>query len=125
MAWESQGHEIPKVHYSMEASMANVSKKFLVWNGMGCVIKNTSFSFFGLIFEKKATELRLWGHAKSFAHPVLFGKQRHIVVFCRQVCVRFLYLSCSAILYSLGGWGGGEFNSYNSKRLGQIWSISN
>ena len=31
MAWESQGYEILKVHYSMDAL---VSKKFLVWNGL-------------------------------------------------------------------------------------------
>ena len=35
----------------------------------------------------------------------------------------FLYHSCSAVLYSLGGvggGGGGQFNSYNSKCLGQV-----
>jgi len=42
--------------------------------------KNTFFPF-GLIFEKKAIEPRLWGHTQSSAHPVLFGKHRHIAVF--------------------------------------------
>ena len=40
----------------------------------------TTFSSFSLVFEKKATELRLWGHAQSSTHPVLFGKLCDIVV---------------------------------------------
>ena len=76
----------------------------------------TTFSSFSLIFEKNATELRLWGHAQSSAHLVLFGKHRHIVVFYCQVCVSFLYLSCSAIMDTPDG----EFNSYKSKHLGQM-----
>ena len=75
-----------------------------------------TFSSFSLIFEKKTTELRPWSHAQSSAHPVLFGKRRCIVVFYHRVYVSFLYLSCSAIMDSPGG----EFNSYKSKRLGQI-----
>ena len=78
--------------------------------------KKLSFSTFGLVFKKKATELRLWGHTQSSAHPVLFGKHHHIVVFYRQVWVSFLYLSCSAIMDSPGG----EFSSYKSKCLGQM-----
>ena len=54
------------------------------------------FSSFGLIFEKKVTQLRLWGHAQSSAHPVIFDKHRRIVVFYRQVSVSFIYLSCRA-----------------------------
>ena len=74
----------------------------------------TTFSSFGY---KKATELRLWDHAQSSTHHVLFGKHCHIVVFYRQVCVSFLYLSYSAIMDSPGG----EFNSYKSKRLATSW----
>ena len=48
--------------------------------------------------------------------PVLFGKHRLIVIFYRQVCVSFLYLSCSAVMDSPGG----KFNSYKSKHLGQM-----
>ena len=60
------------------------------------------------IFKKKATEHRLCDHAQSTAHIVLFGKHHCIVVFYRQLCVSFLYLSCSAIMDSPDG----EFDNY-------------
>ena len=64
-------------------------------------------------------ELELWGHAQSSAHPVIFVKHRCIVVFYRQVCVSFLYLSCSASIDSPGG----KFNSYKSMHLAMLWQM--
>ena len=67
------------------------------------------------------SELIIWGHAQSSAHPVLFSKHRRIVVFLPPGLREFsiVYLSCSTV-----GSPGGEFNSYKSKRLRRMGSIS-
>jgi len=48
--------------------------------------------------RKKASELKLWGHAQSSAHLVLFDKHRLIAVFYRHVCYTFLVVKLWILL---------------------------